>query len=183
MKTKFRNFQDFYGECDYLYAMYEPHFFLKGCDIITNFKGNEIDKGCWYCIVDLGNNVHTILAYDHTGETGEYPFVVYCDWSQQPNLWGTKNGEFAECREFTNIEEAFYFMVERPSKYHIRPGDSFVFICEKGEQDTVYDSDMGLGLIDSIKHINSDEYYKGRTWQVCQTKSYGINVMYQTTIL
>lgn len=180
MKKQFKNFQDFYKECDELYMMYEPHFLLQGCEVITNFEGNEIDNGCWYCIVKIRENVHTILAYDHTEET-ENPFVVYCDWSQQPSVVG-KSGHFTECKEFSNLEESFHFMVQEPSHYYIKYGEDSVLILEKGEYETIFDGLKGLGLLDAINLVNSDDFYKGKTIEIYQPKSYGRTVLYQKKI-
>lgn len=181
MKTKFKNFQEFRRECECLYDMYEPHFLLQDYEIITNFEGNEIDRGCWYCIVKIRENVHTILAYDHTGESDDNPFVIYCDWSQQPSVVG-KSGHFTECKEFSNLEESFHFMVQEPSRHYIRYGEDCVLISEKDKYEAVFDYQEGFGLLDSIKLINSDDFYKGKTIEIYQPKSYGRTVLYQKKI-
>ena len=79
MEKKKMSFAEFYDKCDKLYCKYEPHFFLQGCEIITNFDRNEIDNGCWYCIVKIREHVYTVLAYDHTGDSEDRPFVVNAD--------------------------------------------------------------------------------------------------------
>lgn len=180
MTTKITNFQNFRTECDYQYNMYEPHFLLQGCETVTNFDGNEVDNGCWYCIVKLKEGVHTILAYDHTGGD-ECPFVVYCDWSRQPSCIGP-SGHFTECKEFSNMEEAFCFLVREPSRYHVRYEEDSVEIYEKGKYDVVLDCQKGLGFLDSVHLVCTDEYYRGKTIEICQPKSYGRTVLYRRSI-
>lgn len=174
------NFQEFYYRCEQLYETYRSHFLLQGCEIITNFEGNEVDNKCWYCIIKVGNGVHTILAYDYTGET-EKPFVVYCDWSQLPGAVGC-SGYFSECGEFSHIEEAFHFMAQEPSRYNIKHEEDIVLIYEKDKYDMVLDSQKGLGFLDSVRLVCTDEYYKGKTIEICQPKSYGRTVLYRKAV-
>lgn len=179
MERKKMSFAEFYDKCDKLYCKYAPHFFLQGCEIIANFDGNEIDNGCWYCIVKIRDNVHTILAYDHTDET-DLPFIISCDWSQQTGVVG-KFGYLSECEEFSSLEEAFYFMIQEPDMYHIRYEEDMVHICEKGKYDVVLDGLSGFGFLDSIKVVNTDDFYKGKTIEILQPKSYGRTILFKTT--
>lgn len=161
-------FEEFYKECDNLYCMYEPHFFLQGCEIITNFERNEIDRGCWYCIVKIREHVHTVLAYDHTGDSEDCPFVVNCDWSFVAIAPGSiaNLGYFAECKDFDNLEEAFYYMVQEPSSYY-QNSTNCVCIIDKENPEEVYAYKGRCGLIEGVGLIKEHEdEFSGKTMQI-----------------
>ena len=177
MKNKKMTFEKFYKECNNLYNMYEPHFFLQGCEIFTNFEGNEIDNGCWYCVVKIRDHVHTVLAYDHTGDSDDDAFVVNCDWSLQ----GCANelGYYAECKDFDNLEEAFYFMVQEPSRYY-QNCTNFVTIEDKNVPEEIYGRRDGCALIKGIEFIKEHEdWFTGKTMQI---KLADNTVLYQRKI-
>lgn len=168
MEKKKMSFAEFYDKCDKLYCKYEPHFFLQGCEIITNFDRNEIDNGCWYCIVKIREHVHTVLAYDHTGDSEDRPFVVNADWSFIAAAQGgiANLGYFAECEEFENLEEAFYYMVKEPSRYY-QNSTNYVRIVDKDNPEEVYGWKEGCGLIEGIAFIKEHEdWFTGKTMQI-----------------
>lgn len=182
MEKKKMPFAEFYDKCVKLYCMYEPHFFLRGCEIITNFDGNEIDNGCWYCIVKIREHVYTVLAYDHTCDSEDKPFVVNCDWSFIATAQGSNAniGFFAECEEFENLEEAFYYMVKEPSRYY-QNSTNYVRIVDKDSPEEVYGWKEGCGLIEGIAFIKEHEdWFAGKTMQVAQAG--GTRVLYQRKI-
>ena len=161
-------FQEFYDECIKLYEKYESHFFLQDCEIITNLDGNEIDRGCWYCVVKIRDHVHTILAYDHTGDSDDKPFVVNCDWAAVSPVQGCvlHLGYFAECGEFDNLEDAFYCMIREPSSCYMN-STNYIQIIEKGKPEEVYAWKEGCALIDGVKFIrNNEDLFAGKTMQI-----------------
>ena len=164
MRNKKMSFEDFCNECNNLYNMYESHFFLQGCETLTNFEGNEIDNGCWYCVVKIRDHVHTVLVYDHTGGSDDAPFVVNCDWSLQGGAGIL--GYFAECKDFYNLEEAFYFMVQEPSRYYQNLSNS-VTIIDKDVPEEIYGWKDGCALVKGIEFIKEHEdWFTGKTMQI-----------------
>ena len=83
-KKKIKTFSDFEERCFKLYDMYEPWFFLKGFQCFTNFEGNQIDKKCWYCIVKLNEDTHTVLTFQPGGNI-EHPICKRLgnDWRER----------------------------------------------------------------------------------------------------
>ena len=57
-----------------------------------------------------------------------------------------------------------------------------MFISEKGKYDAIFDNHKGFGLLDSIQLVNSDDFYKGKTIEIYQPKSYGRTVLYEKKI-
>ena len=182
MKSKM-TFHEFYDKCEKLYERYKPHFFLQGCDIITNFEGNEIERGCWYCIVKIREHVYTVLAYDHSDDGEDKPFVVNCDWSFVATAKGSFHnlGYFAECEEFDNLEEAFYYMVKEPSRYYLN-STNIVNIIERGKPEDVYAWKEGCSLIEGIDFLKDHkDWFSGKTMQIVQLSTWGETVLYERT--
>lgn len=175
---KIKTFSDFEERCFKLYDMYEPWFFLKGFQCFTNFEGNQIDKKCWYCVVKLNEDTHTVLTFQ-PGENIEHPFVVFSDWAKCDMGAGSR-GFFTECEEYDDLACAFYDMVQGYSRYHIRYAKDLVMIGEKGKHKEAVFGDWGL--LEAIKIIHTDEKYKGKTMDIFKEGFTGEELLYRATI-
>lgn len=178
-KKEIKTFTDFYDRCSKLYDMYEPWFFLQGFECFTNFEGNEIDKGCWYCKIKLKEHTHVILAFQYGGDV-DYPFVTYTDWAQC-DIAITPRGFYTECEEYDDLGCAFYDMVNGYSRYKIRSVNDLLLISEKNQHDSAlyYDN---LSLLEAIDYIHAEPKFKGKTIDIIQRRPHGDEILYRATM-
>lgn len=181
-KEKIKTFRDFEKQCFELYDMYEPWFHLQGFDCFTNFKGNEIDRDCWYCTVKLRSEhpTHTVLTFQ-PGDDIDYPFAVFSDWAECDFItsWSPL-GFYTECKEYYDITCAFYDMVQGYSRFHIRALHDLLMISEKGDHEhAVFDEHS---LLSGIDYILTDPKFKGKTMDIFQNKPVGEELLYRTTV-